>query len=281
MSAGPEASLLPDGKRLHLHHGPIDLIIEAWGPERRACYEQAVRRFETALTGLVAELPALRAPLSDRHIFKDPIARRMANAVGKHQKIFVTPMAAVAGAVAEEILEALVTGRRVPKAYVNNGGDIAFHLTPGEQVTAAGPTGLIEIAYDDPARGLATSGAGGRSHSLGIADSVTVAAHSAADADVAATLVANAVDLPGHPAITRAVASDLAPDSDLGDRLVTLSVGNLSIQEVDEVLDRGEALARRFCQDGKILEAALSLKGRHRVATATTETKETGALAYA
>ena len=190
-------------------------------------------------------------------------------------------MAAVAGAVAEEILEALVAGRRVPKAYVNNGGDIAFHLTPGEQVTAAGPTGLIEIAYDDPARGLATSGAGGRSHSLGIADSVTVAARSAADADVAATLIANAVDLPGHPAITRALASDLAPDSDLGDRPVTVSVGDLSIQEVDKALDRGEALARRLCEDGKILEAALSLKDRHRVASATIEAKEIGALVHA
>jgi ApbE superfamily uncharacterized protein (UPF0280 family) len=195
--------------------------------------------------------------------------------------VFVTPMAAVAGAVAEEILDALVAGRRVPKAYVNNGGDIAFHLMPGERVSALGPAGPIEITHADPARGLATSGAGGRSHSLGIADAVTVAAGSAADADVAATLIANAVDLPGHAAIGRAPASDLSPDSDLGDRLVTISVGRLTAQDVESALDRGEALARRFRAEGRILEAALSLEGCHRLVAAETHVKPTGTLAHA
>ncbi|MEZ5931689.1 MAG: UPF0280 family protein [Alphaproteobacteria bacterium] len=269
MSAGPAASLLPDGRRLHLHHGPIDLIVEAWGPEREACYAQAVRRFDTVLTGLVAELTALRAPLSARHRFSDPIARRMASAVARYPDVFVTPMAAVAGAVADEILEALVSGRDVPKAYVNNGGDIAFHLTAGERVSALGPAGTIEIAYGDAASGLATSGAGGRSHSLGIADAVTVAARSAADADVAATLIANAVDLPGHPAITRVPASELAPDSDLGDRLVTTAVGALSDEDIETALDRGEAVARRYRSEGNVLEAVLSLRSHCRIVTAT------------
>ncbi len=36
----PQIALLPDGKRLHLQDGPIDLIIEAKGRERevRAAY---------------------------------------------------------------------------------------------------------------------------------------------------------------------------------------------------------------------------------------------------
>ena len=29
--SGPQASLLSDGRRLHLNHGPIDLIVEAFG----------------------------------------------------------------------------------------------------------------------------------------------------------------------------------------------------------------------------------------------------------
>lgn len=281
MSADPQASLLSDGRRLHLHHGPIDLIIEAFGPERDICYEQAVRRFQSLLADLVEELPALRAPITERHSFSDPVAKRMARSVRPYRDVFVTPMAAVAGAVADEVLEALVRGRQVPKAYVNNGGDIAFHLTPDERVTSLGPAGAIEIAFDDPARGLATSGASGRSHSLGIADAVTVAAHTAADADVAATLIANAVDLPGHPAIRREKASDLSPDSDLGERLVTSAVGTLTRDDVEIALDRGEALAQRFRCQGKILEAALTLKGQNRVVAARSAIKKTGALVHA
>ena len=281
MTAAPQASLLPDRRRLHLHHGPIDLIVEAWGPERSACYEQAIERFETILSGLAAELSSLRAPISGGHTFRDPVARRMAAATRPFAEVFVTPMAAVAGAVADEIRDALVAGRAVPKAYVNNGGDIAFHLTPGERATTAGPSRLIEIAFDAPARGVATSGAGGRSHSLGIADAVTVVAHSAAMADVAATLIANAVDLPSHPGIAREKASELAPDSDLGDRLVTVSVGELSRMDVRKALDRGTALAQRYRAGGLILDAALSLRGEHRLTAEETCQHTNGALAYA
>ncbi|WP_204349766.1 hypothetical protein, partial [Klebsiella pneumoniae] len=81
--------------------------------------------------------------------------------------------------------------------------------------------------YGDGIGGIATSGAQGRSFSLGIADSVTVLARDAASADAAATLIANAVDL-DHPAIRRRPARNLDPDSDLGDRLVTVGVGDLT-----------------------------------------------------
>ena len=77
-------------------------------------------------------------------------------------------------------------------------------------------------------RGVATSGWRGRSFSLGIADAVTVFAGTAAVADAAATLIANAVDLPGHPAFARAPARRCDPQSDLGERLVTVDVGPLA-----------------------------------------------------
>ena len=77
----------------------------------------------------------------------------------------------------------------------------------------------------DPVRGIATSGWRGRSFSLGIADAVTVLAATAAKADAAATIIANAVDLPNHAAITRVPAREIAPDNDLGERLVTRAVG--------------------------------------------------------
>lgn len=257
---GAQAALLPGG-RLHLHHGPIDLIVEVFGAGRSAAYDRAALRFETILTGLVAELDALRRPLKGGD-FSDPVARRMARAVRPFDA-FVTPMAAVAGAVADEVLAAMLRGRDMPKACVNNGGDIAFHLSPGQSLTALGAAGEIRITAQDPARGLATSGWRGRSHSLGIADAVTVAAGTAAAADVAATLIANAVDLPGHGAIERRPARDLSPDSDLGDRLVTTAVGTLTGPETAAALARGRAVARPFLVRGLIHQAVLSLNRQH------------------
>ncbi len=270
MTGAPQAVLLRDGRRLHLHHGPIDLVIEVIGVRRNAAYARAVRRFETLLAGLVTELPALRRPL-DGHVFKDPVARRMASAVEPFGDDFVTPMAAVAGAVADEMLDALVGEEKVPKAYVNNGGDIAFHLMPGQSVTSFGPSGDIVIGEEQPSRGLATSGWRGRSHSLGIADAVTVAATSAAAADVAATLIANAVDLPGHPAVSRVPASSLNPDSDLGDRLVTVEVGLLHQSEIDAALGSGQRVAQCFLDRQLIEQAGLSLNGTTVTAGSTQE----------
>jgi len=268
VSNRPQVALLPDGKRLHLHHGPIDLIIEVFGVPYQAAYDRAIARFDRLLDDLVQELPYLRRPVEGR-AFRDPVARRMARAVAPFADRFVTPMAAVAGAVADEVLAALVGGASVPKAYMNNGGDIAFHLEPGQSITSLTPFGDITIKAQSAVRGLATSGWRGRSQSMGIADTVSVAASSAAAADAAATLIANAVDLPGHPAITREPASVRAPDSDLGARLITTGVGALSHGEVEHALGRGLDTASDFATRGLIHQAALGLKGR--VMTTTSE----------
>ena len=124
----------------------------------------------------------------------------------------------------------------------------------------------VTIRFEDPVRGIATSGWRGRSHSLGIADAVTVLAADAATADAAATLIANAIDLPGHPAIERAPARQLAPESDLGDRLVTTNVGKLTDDEVADALERGRAVADDFVLRGLIVSAALFLNGQSRLA---------------
>ncbi|MBY8977860.1 UPF0280 family protein [Rhodobacteraceae bacterium NNCM2] len=272
--AGPQASLLPDQRRLHLNHGPIDLIIEVFGADRRACYAQAVARFETILTELVAELPALRRPVAEGADFSGRTARRMQQATRRFDGVFITPMAAVAGAVADEMLAATIAGHEVPKACVNNGGDVAFHLTPGESAEALGAAGPVVIGFADRPRGLATSGWRGRSHSLGIADAVTVAARNAATADAAATLIANAVDLPGHPAIRRAPACELSPDSDLGARLVTTDVGPLTPAEAGEALEAGAALARSLIARGLIDQVSLTLAGQTLIAAADNAEKE-------
>jgi ApbE superfamily uncharacterized protein (UPF0280 family) len=191
----------------------------------------------------------------------DPVAQRMIAAVLPFDR-FITPMAAVAGAVADEMLCVIRADPQIDKAYVNNGGDVAFHLGAKQSMVAAAPGfGAIRIEVDDPIRGIATSGWGGRSHSLGIADSVTVLAYSAAMADAAATLIANAVDLPGHSGIERRPAQDLAPDSDLGARLVTVGVPLLSPSEKHAALHRGLAVARDFLRRDLIIAAGLCLQG--------------------
>lgn len=269
-AARPVAVRLGDG-RLHLQHGPIDLVIEAFGApqEVEAAYAQAFARFDDILPTLVRELPVLRRPVGAAHpLLKGPVARRMARAVWPHRAIYITPMAAVAGSVADEILAAMVAGRALDKAYVNNGGDIAFHLAPGHELRAGifvhALDGQARLTHGRPVRGIATSGWGGRSFSLGIADAVTILARDAAAADAAATVVANVVDA-DHHLIVRQSASSLDPDSDLGDLQVTVAVGALPPDVIDRALERGAAAARRLQRAGLIEAAALSLQGRWRI----------------
>ncbi|MBA4324343.1 MAG: hypothetical protein C0426_04600 [Rhodobacter sp.] len=263
------AALLPDG-RLHLHHGPIDIVAEAFGapPAIRAAHARAAARFAGILDDLVAELPALRSQSAE---VAGTVARRMAAAVAPFRPAFITPMAAVAGAVADEVLAALA-GPGISRAYANNGGDIALWLGPGESLTcalAASPLDRVTVRAADPVRGIATSGWRGRSFSLGIADAVTVLARTAAMADAAATMLANAVDL-GHPGIQRRPARDVQCDSDLGDRLVTVAVPQLAPDERAEALAAGLRAAEAFRARGLIEGAALFLQG---------EMQATGALA--
>ncbi|MBR1283431.1 UPF0280 family protein [Bradyrhizobium sp. AUGA SZCCT0177] len=269
----PQLALLPDGKRLHLQDGPIDLIIEAKGQEAevRVAYDAAVRRFTGLLDELCVELTTLRQAADPVQCpLKGVVARRMHAAVAPFASgHFITPMAAVAGSVAEEILGAMLGAARLDRAYVNNGGDIALHLTGGEQFTVGlmdrpdrhGLMRAMIVDADDPVRGVATSGRHGRSFSLGIADAVTVLARTASMADAAATIIANAVDLPGHPAIVRCQANELQPDSDLGTRRVTRDVGPLTEGEVEAALEAGVACAQKLLVAGLIEGAALRLLG--------------------
>jgi hypothetical protein len=176
-------------------------------------------------------------------------------------------MAAVAGSVAEEILGAMLDAAPLRRVYVNNGGDIALHLTGGRQFSIGlmdrpdqlGVMRTLVIEADDAVRGIATSGRHGRSFSLGIADAVTVLARTASQADAAATIIANTVDLPGHPAVVRCPARELQPDSDLGARLVTREVGALSDTEIEAALAAGVDCAQKLLAAGLIEGATLRL----------------------
>jgi uncharacterized protein len=272
----PQAGALPGG-RLHLQHGPIDLVIKAEGETAsiNRAYDAAARRFQTVLGELAAELELLRQPLRGdiSPAVSSPVARRMVAACWPYRRVFITPMAAVAGSVADEICAVMLAAAPdLPTLYVNNGGDIAVHVVEGQvlkigvvaDLAKACPEGVISIINGSGIGGIATSGWRGRSFSRGIADAVTVLAHSAAEADAAATLVANAVDA-DDPAIRRASARSLDPDSDLGGLQVTTDVGPLMEDNVRAALLAGANQAQRLLDTELILAAALVLQGSWRI----------------
>ncbi|WP_088280450.1 UPF0280 family protein [Ideonella sp. A 288] len=280
---GAQRQPLP-GRRWHLQHGPIDLVIVADGDPAAvaAAHEAAWQRFQGVLAELVAELPLLRQSVAVASAcpLRGPVARRMWAACAPYATHFITPMAAVAGSVAQELI-ACYHRDGIQRAAVNNGGDIALHLAPGASFrigmvadiasgigarTTPGPMpldGHLTVQAGDPVRGVATSGWRGRSLSRGIADSVTVLAATAAMADAAATMIANAVDV-DDPRIVRRPAGEVRDDSDLGERLVTVDVPTLSSDAVRRALQAGADVARQFQARGWIVAAALHCQGQHR-----------------
>ena len=265
-----------EGDRLHLQHGPIDLIIRAEASNDASAslaYYIAKQRFASVLAELVAELPVLKAPITKN--YNPPqgiIARRMYDSVWPYShKAFATPMAAVAGAVADEILNWMVDGVSLKRAYVNNGGDISIFLSKGEKFTLdiqqlnTIKSGQIVIHEQAGIGGVATSGKGGRSLTMGIADSVTVLARQASDADVGATLIANQVDIPGHPGITRKPADEIVDASDLGKQEVVVACTHLKPKDVGLALDRGFRFAQELLSEGRIMAAAMFLQNSARI----------------
>lgn len=272
-----------DDGRWHFQHGPIDLVIGAEGEAGAvaAAHEAAWARFAGLLQELVAELPRLREPVGRTCWLDGPVARRMWAACAPHADRFITPMAAVAGAVAQEIVQCYERPG-VQRAWVNNGGDIALHLTPGTAVSVGlyadlarldarqivqglELDGSFAVTADLPVRGIATSGWRGRSFSLGIADSVTVLAATAAAADACATVIANAVDI-ADPRIRRRPACDVADDSDLGQIAVTVDVPPLPAEAVAAALEAGQRQAQALVERGLVWAALLTCQGQVRQA---------------
>jgi len=264
---------LLDG-RWHFQHGPMDIIIGAEGDAfaLKNAHALAWERFKGILQELVQELPALRRPVQGACPVNGRIARRMWLACQPYQGGFITPMAAVAGSVAQELLQ-LYNAHGVRRAWVNNGGDIAIHLATLESARIGWYSNLArfnaeqllngitldgqwEIRSDSAVRGVATSGWRGRSFSFGIADSVTVLAATAAQADAAATVIANAVNI-DDARIIRQPAYAVKDDSDLGARRVTVDVPLLPAQLVQRAVAAGLACALTLRAKGLISSAVL------------------------
>jgi hypothetical protein len=128
------------------------------------------------------------------------LAAQMAAATAKAG---VGPMAAVAGAFAQEIGGRLRQLYAVTDIIVENGGDIYLYSAQARRISIwAGASVLsgklaLEIAPDETPLGICTSsGTVGHSLSFGKADAVTILARDAAVADAYATAVGNMVKTP-------------------------------------------------------------------------------------
>ena len=276
MSGRAQAALLPDGRRLHLQHGPIDIIAEAFG-------DPAEARPRLSAGGGALRDRAERA--GGRARAAAPAGRRRfaASARGRGR----APHGGGGLAASRAFRHADGRGRRRGRRRGAGGAagrparcarpmstTAATSRCSSPPARACGPawsptrtrprsTGGSCSATPCRSRGVATSGWRGRSFSLGIADAVTVLAASAAVADAAATMIANAVDC-DHPAIRRAPACHLRDDTDLGDLLVTVEVGALPEPAIEQALERGAAHAAALRRAGLIWAASLMLAGRVR-----------------
>ena len=270
------ASRRPADGRLHLHDGPIDLIIEAFGEpsDVAAAYAAAARRFATILDELCAELPLLRAPLEPGGPrLKGAVARRMATRSRRSRaRRFITPMAAVAGAVAEEILAAM-TARRAARARLcqqrrrhraASGAGREASRRHGRSARSARACSARRDDHGDATACAASrprAGAGAASRSASPTPSPCWRrgrrGRRRGDADRQRRRSAR----PSRH--LRAPARDLDPQSDLGERLVTRGVG--AAQRAKRSTSRwraGAIEAEHWRRAGAIEAAALRLQAK-------------------
>jgi len=299
---GPTWATLEDG-RAHFQHGPTDLIItiDAAPEVVEAGLAAGWMVFETLLEGLVVDLDMLRSdvevlPSAEVVECSTSTATQMVEAAKQVATGgFLTPMAAVAGSIADTVCQAITdvvadadadadamadsgpsadteSAGGMWRVIVNNGGDISLALGQGASLTVGivdlstgARLGSVNVDHDHNVRGVATSGRGGRSLSMGIADSVTVLASSAALADAAATRIASAVDLEGFEddrLVHRRPANEIDGATDLEDRLVVVGVEPLTLAQQDLALKAGGRVASRLIENKTITAAYLKLDQR-------------------
>ena len=195
------------------------------------------------------------------------VLRLMYEAVRLTGEPTLTSMAAVAGTISEMVCNYLID-RGATKVLVNNGGDIAIHLGDGES-TRVGiiprlgtqPSHYVQLSPASAIKGIATSGFGGRSFTLGIADAAVALAAKPSIADACATVLANAVNVES-PLIERQQARELDPATDIPGLWVTTKILPLPGEIKDCALENGMKKAREMVDSKVLLGAILFLGGK-------------------
>ncbi len=182
----------------------------------------------------------------------------------------LTPMAAVAGTIADATADFLVE-LGATRVVVNNGGDVAVRLVAGESLSVGirpdvnrnDVSHKVVLTAEMNVGGVCTSGLGGRSLTRGVASAATVFAGRGAVADAAATAVANATYVASR-AVVRRPAEEIDPETDIKGLEITDRVGDLTESEIETALSQGISRAESLVTAGLILGACISVKGRMR-----------------
>ncbi|MCX7779668.1 MAG: UPF0280 family protein [Negativicutes bacterium] len=260
--------------RIFVECGPISMMIAAWqnGAPLAGLCKQAARQAVACLEAITSCRRESSLPWGECRPEKlTPTARKMWDAVRLTGDSTMTPMAAVAGAIADVTADWLAA-HGATKVICNNGGDIALRLAPGEELIAgiaprigsARFSHTLRLTAFDGAGGIATSGFGGRSFTRGIADAVTVVARSAAVADAFATFLANASFIESM-AVKQALAKELDPSTDIPELTVTTRIGRLSPAEKERSLQQIENTAAGALRRGDILAVIAQVQGHDRI----------------
>jgi ApbE superfamily uncharacterized protein (UPF0280 family) len=217
--------------------GPMRLAIRAWQdsrPQVGLCRQAAVLSF--GYLEAVAGYRALLGRSADQidSLPQNGLAKRLVQSVKAVGDADLTPMAAVAGTLADAVADWLF-GEGSTKVVVDNGGDIAIRLAAGETATVGirphldcwDISHIAQLDDRSSSWGVTTSGLGGRSFTRGIASAVTVIAENASIADAASTAIANACFV-SDPSIRQIPAEQIDPITDLAGKTVTLGVGKLA-----------------------------------------------------
>jgi ApbE superfamily uncharacterized protein (UPF0280 family) len=263
--------ILPDGS-IYFDAGPMQLRIHVRqgdgpathlalaGAEKAYSLLEELSKHKEIITGFVCAVhPQPEYPA---------VVVRMIESVRKTGDPSLTPLAAVAGTVADEVADFVWALEKVDKVVINNGGDIALRLRRGasakiglqENLSVGRYSNVLIAEHFHGIEGVATSGLGGRSLTKGIASAVTSVASTASMADAAATIIANAVDV-DSPCIVRTQAEEIDPGTDIPGQSVTIRVGRLNRLEIEEALEAGMAAADKLRRRGCIMGAVLSLQG--------------------
>ncbi len=259
---------------MHIEIGPASIVVEG----RRDGIECELDRaeLEGTVTNILRDLHDV-LPIVRQKAYRikktshlPSVARRMVEAVKMVDEETLTPMAAVAGSVADEVKEFLKS-KNLDVISVNNGGDISV-FTTGALPLRVGIGDVQQVRGTDHVLtidgladyGLATSGLGGRSFTLGLADSGTVVASTCAVADAAATFICNRTTVESD-SVVRAPASEIDPLTDIPEEQVTVSIGDLPRALVFKALENGIGAAHALKKANVIYDALLLL--RNEIAT--------------
>ena len=261
---------LPNGAVL-VDYGPMRMFITVTekGKPIISLAKEGAHLAIQILEDLAEFLPVIKMRSQELKIeeaFPD-VVRSMIEATKKMEEPDLTPLAAVAGTTSDGVAD-FIFGRGGTKIIVDNGGDVAIRLREGEvarigvktDIQAKNPDYLITVDSTTGIGGVATSGLGGRSFTKGIASAATVLAENASLADAAATVVGNFTNV-DDPNITRTLAEKIYPDTDIAGEWVTVEVGKLSPEKIEEALNRGLSKAYSICQKGCIKGALIAVQG--------------------